>query len=204
MADQLISVTLTGDQWQVVSDLVGEYSQSLSSDWIKWGQQIQQTIQTSIYKSRSTSTPKADVLLDRNNWLSVKDAITKVSPKKGREWITWANNICQWIQQSLDGVSITTSGILSSNSTTPLQSQFNTNQSNTSNAVNAIHLYAAELMKSGLSNSQTESKLIEQGIDRNLASIVVNNVLQIKAKASKDAGKKNMIWGAIWCIGGLW
>lgn len=70
-------------------------------------------------------------------------------------------------------------------------------------AVQAVYQYAAGLVKAGMSASQVESKLVEKGLDRSAASIVVKNLFQLRAKAVNEAGKKNMLYGALWCIGGI-
>jgi hypothetical protein len=70
-------------------------------------------------------------------------------------------------------------------------------------AVQAVYGYAANLMKDGASELQIESKLMEKGLDQQSASIVVRNLARLRSNAVKDAGKKNMLFGALWCIGGL-
>lgn len=68
--------------------------------------------------------------------------------------------------------------------------------------VQAIYQYGAELVKAGNSPQQVESKLMEKGLDKASASVVVNNLFSMRSKAVKEAGKKNMLFGALWCIGG--
>ncbi len=70
-------------------------------------------------------------------------------------------------------------------------------------AVQAVYQYAAGLVKSGMSASQVESKLVEKGLDRAAASIVVKKLFALRAKAVGAAAKKNMLYGALWCIGGI-
>ena len=66
-------------------------------------------------------------------------------------------------------------------------------------AVRAIYAYAARLMKDGQTGSQVEDALVQKGLGQEAASGVVANLIQARAKAAK----KNMLYGALWCIGGI-
>jgi hypothetical protein len=72
------------------------------------------------------------------------------------------------------------------------------------NAVNQIYEYAANLMvnekKSAL---ETQNALLEQGLDEETASIVVSNLEQEIEKAKKERANKDMLYGALWCVGGF-
>ncbi len=70
-------------------------------------------------------------------------------------------------------------------------------------AIQAVYQYAAGLVKSGMSASQVEGKLMEKGLDRASASIVVKKLFELRSKAVDEAAKKNMLYGALWCIGGI-
>ena len=67
----------------------------------------------------------------------------------------------------------------------------------------AVYKYAANLVKAGSSASQVESQLMEKGIDQASASVVVKNVFMFRSKAIQEAAKKDMLYGALWCIGGI-
>ena len=69
--------------------------------------------------------------------------------------------------------------------------------------VQAVYKYAAELVKGGLSAKQMEGRLIEKGLDPGAASIVVRNVFSWRAMAIHKAAGRNMLYGALWCLGGL-
>jgi hypothetical protein len=69
-------------------------------------------------------------------------------------------------------------------------------------AVQAIYDYAAELMIKGAPAPEIEQKLIAQGLDAESAGIVVSNLQQAKDNASRQAGRKNMLYGGLWCVGG--
>jgi len=63
----------------------------------------------------------------------------------------------------------------------------------------AVYQYAAELVKKGLPASQVESKLMAKGLDQASAAIVVKNLFAARSQAAT----KNMLYGALWCIGGI-
>jgi hypothetical protein len=75
-------------------------------------------------------------------------------------------------------------------------------EASTAKAVEAIYAYAAELMVKGESAGQIEKALIEKGLDAEAARIVVNNLVEARAKAHREAGQKNMLYGGLWFIGG--
>ena len=67
----------------------------------------------------------------------------------------------------------------------------------------AVYGHAAGLMKQGLSESQIKDRLVEKGLDRQAASTVVNRLVTLRHEAYQEAAKKNMLHGALWCIGGI-
>lgn len=69
--------------------------------------------------------------------------------------------------------------------------------------VNGIYRYAAELMfERKKSKHETKKILVEKGLREEDADVVIAN-LQAEAKqAKREAGSKNMLYGALWCIGG--
>lgn len=69
--------------------------------------------------------------------------------------------------------------------------------------VQALYQYTADLMSDGLSESDIEAKLQEKGLDAESASMLVRNVMGLRSKAMRAAGKRDMIYGALWCIGGI-
>lgn len=71
-------------------------------------------------------------------------------------------------------------------------------------AVNQIYDYAANLMvNEKKSNSETKQALIEEGIDEESAAVIVDNLITEIGEAKKEAANKDMLWGAVWCIGGI-
>lgn len=70
--------------------------------------------------------------------------------------------------------------------------------------VNQIYEYAANLLvKEKKSATETQNALIEKGLDEESASIVVKNLQQQILDATISGAKSDMLWGAIWCIGGI-
>ena len=69
--------------------------------------------------------------------------------------------------------------------------------------VQAVYELAAEQMKNGASEQQIQSMLVEKGLDQESAATVVSNLTRIRSEAIREAGRKNMVYGALWCIGGI-
>jgi hypothetical protein len=67
----------------------------------------------------------------------------------------------------------------------------------------AIYSFAGQQMRDGIAPTVIEKTLIERGLDVDAAAVVVSNLMQAKVKALKNAGRKNMLYGALWCIGGI-
>ena len=69
--------------------------------------------------------------------------------------------------------------------------------------VQAIYAFAAEKMMNGEADAKIRESLAEKGLDQDAAAAVVRNLKQMRSKASAAAGRQNMIYGALWCVGGL-
>lgn len=70
-------------------------------------------------------------------------------------------------------------------------------------AVEAVYAYAAELMKAKVPDREIEEKLVDKGLERSTAGVVVGNLSKVRAKAMSEAGRKNMLYGGLWCVGGI-
>ena len=69
--------------------------------------------------------------------------------------------------------------------------------------VNEIYSYAADLLvRQQRTGFDVVQLLKEQGLDENAATIVVDNLEAQINDAKKDAAKKDMLYGALWCVGG--
>jgi len=66
-----------------------------------------------------------------------------------------------------------------------------------------IYKYAAEMMQNGSTAEQIQDRLVEKGLDKLSASIVVQNLMNAQLQAINEGAKKNMLYGALWCIGGI-
>lgn len=95
-------VTLNAENWKAISNLIGEHCKSLPKDWQKWGNEIQERLQTAIHEaSQNHSAEKVDIELNEKNWRLIMDVINKACQKKGKEWVSWSNKTCQKIKQTL-------------------------------------------------------------------------------------------------------
>ncbi len=70
-------------------------------------------------------------------------------------------------------------------------------------AVNQVYDYAAKLMvKDKKSAAETKKDLVAQGLSEESASIIVENLEKQIKEAKKARAKKDMLYGALWCVGG--
>jgi hypothetical protein len=67
----------------------------------------------------------------------------------------------------------------------------------------ALYSFAGQQLRSGVAPAAIEKSLIERGLDAEGAAVVVSNLKEAKTKVLKGAGRKNMLYGALWCIGGI-
>ncbi len=71
-------------------------------------------------------------------------------------------------------------------------------------AVDQIYTFAANLMVNQKKNaSETRAALIEQGLSEEVAATVVKNLQSQISDAKKKRASKDILWGAIWCVGGI-
>ncbi len=66
----------------------------------------------------------------------------------------------------------------------------------------AVYEHAAALVRAGKSTDDIHADLRARGLDEPAAAEVVRKVSGVH-KALKEAGKRNMLCGAAWCIGGV-
>ena len=77
-------------------------------------------------------------------------------------------------------------------------------ESDNQQAVDQIYDYAANLLiKENKSPSEVKKALMEEGIDEESSSIIVENLENQINKAKKDGANKDMLYGALWCVGGI-
>lgn len=83
--------------------------------------------------------------------------------------------------------------------TAPLHSS----ESTEDQVVEQVYRYTAQQLNAGVSPSQVIQELVAGGLPKEDATTVVRQMRQAQSKAKQEAGRKNMLYGALWCIGGL-
>lgn len=67
-----------------------------------------------------------------------------------------------------------------------------------------LYNYAAnQLFNEEKKPHEVKNDLIAQGLDTQSAIAIVDNLTAQMSDAKKSQGKKDMMWGAVWCVGGL-
>ena len=70
--------------------------------------------------------------------------------------------------------------------------------------VNQIYGFTADMLyNQKKSVEETKAALIENGLNSEDADVVINNLQNQYNKEKKEAGNKNMLYGALWCVGGI-
>jgi hypothetical protein len=69
--------------------------------------------------------------------------------------------------------------------------------------VQIAYAFAAEQMERGSSCAQVEGLLVENGLGRAAAFAIVSDLSEKRTAAIRAASRKNVVYGALWCIGGL-
>ena len=65
--------------------------------------------------------------------------------------------------------------------------------------IKRVYEHAAELMKGGLSAANVEAQLVKEGLEPELAALVMQQLWTLR----HSAGNKKMLYGAIFFFGGL-
>ncbi len=70
--------------------------------------------------------------------------------------------------------------------------------------VQEIYDHAAQLMvNEERSADDTKKVLMERGVDEPFADMIVSKLEQEIYDAKKEAANKDMLYGALWCVGGI-
>lgn len=70
-------------------------------------------------------------------------------------------------------------------------------------AVNEIYNYAANLIVNEKKDTiEVRNALAEKGLSEDAAYTIVKNVEDEIKKAKREAANKDMLYGALWCVGG--
>jgi hypothetical protein len=68
--------------------------------------------------------------------------------------------------------------------------------------VQALYLYAANSLRDGMPTGQIINKLVERGASPEFAEAIVHELQEAIIEAHKSEGRKNMLYGGLWCGGG--
>ena len=69
--------------------------------------------------------------------------------------------------------------------------------------MNQIYAYAADLMINEKKSAyETKKILVNQGLNEQIASIVIKNLQEQISEAKKKRATKDIIYGGLWCAGG--
>ncbi|QDT89088.1 hypothetical protein [Gimesia algae] len=69
--------------------------------------------------------------------------------------------------------------------------------------VQALYAFGAEKMRDGASSQQVQAALMEEGVDQETSEMIVSQLSEARDSQQKEAAQKNMMFGALWCIGGM-
>ena len=70
--------------------------------------------------------------------------------------------------------------------------------------INQAYAYAADLLvNQKLSGDEARNGLLAKGIDSESASVIVENLEDQIKEAKKSKANKDMLYGALWCVGGI-
>lgn len=77
-------------------------------------------------------------------------------------------------------------------------------EQNEQEAVSQVYEYAAHLLvKEKKSPDEVINFLVEKGLDEESSRIIVDNLGVHIGDAKKKRAQKDMLYGALWCIGGI-
>ncbi len=70
-------------------------------------------------------------------------------------------------------------------------------------AVQQLYDYAADYMvNQGKSPEETKAQLVQKGLDEASAAMIVDKLEEAVIAAKRERANKDMLYGALWCIGG--
>lgn len=70
------------------------------------------------------------------------------------------------------------------------------------NAVDQLYGHVVQQLQAGVGPGDVKKQLIADGLNEETADTVVYNSVKAISDINKEAGKKNMIFGGLWCLGG--
>lgn len=66
-----------------------------------------------------------------------------------------------------------------------------------------VYHFAIEQMRAGVAPAEVEQSLVRRGLSAEAAATVVGDLKRVRGQAAREAGRKNMRYGAMWCAGGV-
>ena len=69
--------------------------------------------------------------------------------------------------------------------------------------IREVYQRTAKLANEGKSKDKIRTELNAMGLNQDTASTVIENVFRSRKKAHREAGARNIIVGAAWCVGGI-
>ena len=69
--------------------------------------------------------------------------------------------------------------------------------------IREVYQRTATLANEGKSKDKIQTELIAMGLNKETASMVIGNVFRLRKKAHREAGARNAMVGAAWCVGGI-
>jgi hypothetical protein len=69
--------------------------------------------------------------------------------------------------------------------------------------IKEVYQRAANLANKGKSKDNIQTELHSMGLNQETASVVIENVFRLRKKAHREAGARNLLVGAAWCVGGI-
>lgn len=71
-------------------------------------------------------------------------------------------------------------------------------------SINQVYEFATTLLiKENRSIDYTKNALIEKGLDDASATVVITKIVNQVGKSKDNGAQKDIIWGLVWCVGGL-
>ena len=78
-----------------------------------------------------------------------------------------------------------------------------TNENELQQVVDKLYSHAANLLvNENKPNYEVVKELMEMGVDEESANTIVVNLEEQIAKEQKSSAKRDMLYGALWCLGG--
>ena len=69
--------------------------------------------------------------------------------------------------------------------------------------VREVYQRAANLANEGKSKDKIRTELMAMGLNEETASMVIDKVFRMRKQAHREAGARNAMVGAAWCVGGI-